>query len=245
MVYCISDIHGDFESYEKMLRKLHLTGRDTLYVLGNVIDGGQGSMDILLDMMMRENVFPVIGDHEFAALSCLKWLMKDVTKESFAGMDKGMMQRMTDWAAIGGSDTIAQFRELTDEQKEMVVDYLSDFSLYEEVEAAGKVFVLVHAGISNFDEEKDIDDYDIHELITQSPDYKRVYYKDKYLVTGHMPTRRIFEAQNPLIEHAPDGELSEYDRIFVKNNHIAINCGLEIGGRLGAVRLDDMAEFYV
>ncbi len=245
MIYCVSDIRGDYEKYSKLLKMIRLNGRDTLYVLGNVIDGADGSMKLLLDMMMRENVFPVIGEHEYAALSCMKWLMNDVTHESVSDMGSDMMQRMTAWAAIGGQSTIAEFRRLDDEQKEMVVDYLSEFSLYEEIRAGDREFVLVHAGINNFDINKEMDDYDIHELITQSPDYSKKYFDDKYLVTGHTPTRRIREELNPLIEKTPDGEPSPYDKIFAENGHIAINCGVDIGGRLAAIRLDDLAEFYV
>ena len=62
MIYCVSDIRGDYEKYSKLLKMIRLNGRDTLYVLGNVIDGADGSMKLLLDMMMRENVFPVIGE---------------------------------------------------------------------------------------------------------------------------------------------------------------------------------------
>lgn len=244
MIYVMSDIRGDYERYAKMLKKIRLSGRDTLYILGNVIDGGD-SMKLLLDMMMRENVYPVIGDHEFAALKCLNWLMNDVTEDSVANIDPKVMGKMADWIAIGGQKTIAQFKALDEEKKEMIVDYLSDFSLYEEVTANDKEFVLVHAGIANFAPDKDMDDYDIRELITQAPDYGKTYFEDRILVTGHTPTRRIYEEDNPLIEATVEGESSSYDKVFAKNNHIAVNCGVSIGGRLGAVRLDDMKEFYV
>ena len=244
MIYCISDIRGEYERFSSLLKKLHFNSRDTLYVLGNVIDGGEGSMKLLLDLMMRENVYPVIGEHEYAALSCLKWLMNDVTHSDVSGMDSDMMQRMAEWAAIGGQQTIAEFRALDEEQREMVVDYLSEFSLYEEVKAGGKQFVLVHAGINNFSEDKDLDEYDIRELLTAAPDYSRTYFADKTLVTGHTPTRRICEELNPLIDPTPDGTPSPYDKIFIESGHVAINCGVDIGGRLAAVRLDDMTAFY-
>ena len=244
MIYCISDIRGEYERFLKLLKDIRFNSRDTLYVLGNLIDGSDGSMKLLLDIMMRDNVYPVIGDHEYAALSCLKWLAEGVTHQDVSGMDADMMQRMAEWTAIGGQETIAEFRALDDDRREMVVDYLSEFSLYEEVEAGGKSFVLVHAGINNFDPGKDLDDYDIRELITQAPDYSKRFWQDKYLVTGHTPTRRIREELNPLIDKTPDGDPSPYDKVFEENGHVAINCGVDIGGRLAAVRLDDMKAFY-
>ncbi len=245
MIYCMSDIRGDFAKYTKMLSKLHLKGTDTLYVLGNVIDGSEGSMKLLFDMMMRENVFPVIGEHEYAALKCLSWLAKHSDETDLSAMDPDTMQKMLDWTALGGQQTIAEFRELTDEQREMIVDYLSDFSLYEEVEAEGTEYVLVHAGIGDFSPDKDMDEYDIHDLITTSPDYSKKYFPDKVLVTGHTPTRRIYEELYPLNGKTADGEPSRYDKAYIDNGHIAVNCGVDIGGRLCAVRLGDLAEFYV
>ena len=244
MIYCMSDIYGDYERYKKMLVKIRFSDKDILYVLGNSIDGGD-SMKILLDMMMRENVYPVIGEHEYAALRCLGKLMEASDMSDLSSLDPDTMQKLSDWVRIGGQKTIVQFRALSDEQKEMVVDYLCDFALYEEVSAGGKDFILVHAGLSNFAPEKDLDDYDIYELITGSLDYSKVYFEDKYLVTGHTPTRKIHEEDNPLLEPAVNGAPCGHDKIFIKNNHIAINCGDDIGGRLGAIRLDDMAEFYV
>ncbi len=244
MIYCMSDIRGNYNGFKNILSKIHFKDTDTLYVLGNVIDGGEGSMKLLLDMMMRENVYPVIGEHEYAAIGCLSLLMNDADDVDLAGLSHEKMERMADWASMGGQQTIKEFRELSDEQREMVVDYLSDFSLYEEAEAGGRSFVMVHAGIGNFAPDKELEEYDIRELITQPADYSKVYFEDKYLVTGHTPTRKIYEDQNPLIEKTPEGGSSPYDKIYTLNNHVAINCGSCIGGRLCAVRLDDMKPFY-
>ena len=36
----MSDIHGCFDKYQKMLRRIDFAPEDTLYVLGDVIDRG-------------------------------------------------------------------------------------------------------------------------------------------------------------------------------------------------------------
>lgn len=36
MVYCLSDIHGEFERFRRMLELIQFSGDDTLYVLGDV-----------------------------------------------------------------------------------------------------------------------------------------------------------------------------------------------------------------
>lgn len=40
MYYAMSDIHGRFDKYKEMLSLIDFTPRDTLYVLGDVIDRG-------------------------------------------------------------------------------------------------------------------------------------------------------------------------------------------------------------
>ena len=41
MYYAISDIHGRFDKYQEMLELIEFALRDTLYVLGDVIDRGR------------------------------------------------------------------------------------------------------------------------------------------------------------------------------------------------------------
>ena len=72
--YCISDIHGEYEKYQRLLSEIRFSGSDLLYVLGDSLDRGPGSMEVLLDMMLRPNVIPLIGNHEYMALHCLKFL---------------------------------------------------------------------------------------------------------------------------------------------------------------------------
>ena len=41
MIYVISDIHGCYQSYLKMLEKLKIRESDTVYILGDTIDRGR------------------------------------------------------------------------------------------------------------------------------------------------------------------------------------------------------------
>ena len=53
MIYVMSDLHGMYSSYLKMLRKIHFCDADMLYILGDVIDRGPQPIQILQDMMLR------------------------------------------------------------------------------------------------------------------------------------------------------------------------------------------------
>ena len=77
---------------------------------------------------------------------------------------------------------------------------------------------------------KKLEDYELYELIFKAPDYEKVYFENKYLVTGHLPTRAIYGAKP--------------DEIYISNNHIAIDCASGYGGRVGCIRLDDFKTFY-
>lgn len=233
--YCISDIHGDYDKYIKMLRKINFRDKDILYVLGDIVDRGNDSLKILQDMMMRINVYPIIGNHEYMAINCLKFLLKPITDEEIKNLDTNIIEGLTQWQDVGGQETIDEFHRLTAEEKEDIIDYLEEFSLYEEVTVKGRDFVLVHAGIDGFSPNKNMEDYSLHQIVFNCPDYSRVYFEDKFLVTGHLPTAYIKGNINP-------------NRIYKANNHIAIDCGCSMGlqdSKLGCICLDTLEEYYV
>lgn len=75
MIYAISDIHGCYEKCKMILKTVRFCKNDTLYVLGDVIDRGDGGIKILLDMITGENVKFIIGNHEHAVLRMLGLLV--------------------------------------------------------------------------------------------------------------------------------------------------------------------------
>lgn len=244
MIYAMADIHGQYDKYITMLEKINFNENDVLFVLGDVIDRGSQGMAILKDMMMRTNVYPILGNHEYMAITAIPWLMQEITEETVEKIDPELMQGLIEWMNVGGTASITEFRSLSREEQESILDYLSEFVLYEMVEAGGKEFVLVHAGLCNFDEKRALDDYDLSEVLFHKPDYNIKYFENKYLVTGHTPTRIAYAAeQGMLLEELTNSEYK--DVIFKKNNHIAIDCGSSFGGKLGCICLDTLEEYYV
>lgn len=71
MIYCISDIHGEYDLYLSMLEKIGFSDSDTLYVIGDVIDRGKKGVDVALDMMSRPNVVFLRGNHEEMCLDLM------------------------------------------------------------------------------------------------------------------------------------------------------------------------------
>ena len=57
----MSDLHGLYDRYMKMLDKINFKDSDTLYILGDVVDYGPEPMKLLWDMSMRANIIPNYG----------------------------------------------------------------------------------------------------------------------------------------------------------------------------------------
>lgn len=175
MHYVLSDIHGEYQRYRKMLDKIQFKDEDTLYVLGDVIDRGDAGLKILFDMMLRTNVFPILGNHEYMMGVCSKFLLKEITKESIAELEQDgeLFQGLAEWMNVGGSSTISEMQKLSMEERKDILNYLEEFSLWDEVMVAGKSFVLVHAGLSHFSPERSLDSYQIGELLLEHLDMMR------------------------------------------------------------------------
>ena len=67
MTYVVSDLHGSFEKFKKLLKEIRFTDDDVMYVLGDILDYGEESIPLLCDLSMRFNVIPILGDHDFRA----------------------------------------------------------------------------------------------------------------------------------------------------------------------------------
>jgi serine/threonine protein phosphatase 1 len=228
MNYVISDIHGHYEEYLKLLKQVNFKESDNLYVLGDVVDRGPEPVKVLQDMMMRVNVFPLLGNHDYFAM---RFLMAMQKPKGISGLPAQEQQELKIWIQDGGAVTAKQIMELDEEEREDLLDYMEEFLLYAQVKAGRNRYVLVHAGLDHFSPDRALEDYHYSELIYREPDYDQVYFKDQILVTGHRPTFKIDEKYRGMI--------------MEKNNHVAIDCGAAYGERLGAYCLETGKQYYV
>lgn len=223
MTYVVSNLHGCYEKYKKLLDKINFKDTDILYVLGDIVDYGDAPMELIADLSMRYNVYPIVGEHDYTAIRMLQGFDRMLT--SGADPDPDYIAEMTDWATHGGKVTLDGFRALDEEMREGVIDYLSDLALYEEVTVKNKTYLLVHAGIADFDPDADLDDYLPEDFISTPADLDGTYYPDKTLVVGHIATK--------------SGKIERGEHV------IAIDCGACFGGQLGCLCLETGEEFYV
>ncbi len=234
MRYIIADIHGCYNEYINLLKKINFSDNDILYILGDVVDRGPEPIKILHDMMKRSNVFLIIGNHEFMMYTILKKLAVEITSENCENyLDADDILKYNLWLQNGGYTTLKQFSNLSRDEKEDILDYIGDFSYYETINYNNKEYVLVHADLGNYSPYIKLGDYGLDEIIDHRADYSKRYFQDtnKYLITGHTPTL-----------HIPNWNKAE---VYEKNGHIAIDCGCVCGGRLAAYCIETGKATYV
>lgn len=230
--YVISDIHGQYDEFIAILDRINLQDTDTLYVLGDILDRGPHPIKVLLKLMEMPNAICLVGNHEYMAVECLSFLMQEVTDRSLDELDHKTLDNLVTWQYNGAKTTIDEFRALSREMQVEVIDFIKDMSIYEELTVGGQDYLLVHAGLGNFDPARTMDDYSLHDLIWKEADYSRQYFDDKIVITGHTPTQFIKGNPKPGF-------------IYRHQNHIAIDCGAYLeDGRLAAVCLETGEEFY-
>lgn len=237
MIYVMSDIHGCYNKYIKMLQQINFSDADDLYVLGDVIDRGDEPIKILQDMMMRPNVYPIMGNHEEIALRFLPRLIQEITDENCSLMEEMIEDGLTIWLNMDGGDTtVKEFAKLSKEEKCDVLDYLQyDLRLYDIVEVNRTRYVLCHQGLpdgATLDKLIGHNDYSPIDFISASLDPNKQYFDNKtYLVTGHTPTMTFGE---------------KYKGKIIRNkNNILIDTGAVMDGNLACLCLDTGKEYYI
>lgn len=223
MTYVMSDLHGDYKKFLEMVEKINLSEQDILYILGDVLDYGEESMALINDLSVRLNVYPIAGEHDFLAARMLKGF--DDMLKSGATPDPEYIAEMTQWVQNGGQSTLDGYRALDEDGREGVLDYLSEMTLYEEVEINGENYVLLHAGIADYTDGDLLEDFMPEDFFSAPLDASRALIKDCTVVAGHVPTA--------------SGKIERGE------GSILIDCGVCEGGRLGCLCLETGKEFYV
>ena len=242
MVYVMSDIHGNMERFDSILRQIDLQAEDKLYILGDVIDRFPDGIRILRRIMKMPNVQMLLGNHEYMMMNAF------APKETFIDApwsDEPPRKAYQLWYRNGGKVTHDYLKRIRKTVRQEICDYIYSLPLNLEVEVNGTKYMLVHGGAEAVFEDWLLDWY-------PSKRAYAVWFRqrlwdppvpDHVMIFGHTPT--IEYAHEPLLSiwHNRDGD------------KIGIDCGggypppdpddrFGFYGRLACLRLDDMKEFY-
>ncbi len=230
MIYVISDLHGyPHERFLQLLEEASFGKRDFLYILGDVVDrNGDGGVETLNWLMYQTNVQLLRGNHE-SMLLANAFIFDEITEDSVNAYTAEKVDILTRYRLDGGEVTLKAMQKLPKDTLQDILDYLSDCPLYETVSAGGRDYILVHAGLGEFDPKKHIEEYAEEDLLWNWPEITDVYYKKVTTVFGHRPTFTFGD------EYA--------DKTVKTDTWIDIDTGAGYGHEPVLLRLNDMKEF--
>ncbi|SEM38314.1 serine/threonine protein phosphatase 1 [Butyrivibrio sp. ob235] len=192
--YVVSDLHGQYRIFLKLLEMVDFSENDQLYMLGDAIDRGPEGLNILQHVKNATNMDMLIGNHEFMMLNAVA-LDGTTTNdyEKLPGRDGEL------WIfGNGGNKTYFRYRRYKIEERVELLEWLKTRSLTKLVEVNGKKFFLTH---SFFDLDKidvpynEIDYQTAWSTVWLTP-FRRDLYVDKQeytslkdwtFIVGHVP----------------------------------------------------------
>ena len=214
----MSDIHGMYNKYIKMLQLINFTKEDELYILGDIFDRGEQPIDILEHIIAHDNIHLIRGNHEEMFLEYYNYGEYYWISENGGDTTLNQIQDYQMKSNINYLDAVAQ--------------YVSRLPLYKIIEVNNVKYFLVHAEVDT-EIDKEINYQSKDKLLWGTEDiHMDKQFKDYVVIHGHTPVQ--------LIEQNNSGT------IIKRKHNIYIDCGACFNnGKLGCLRLDDLKEFYV
>ncbi len=223
MRYAISDIHGNYDLLIKLLKKIKFSKNDKLYVAGDFIDKGKGSIKLVrFFQSLGEQAIVIMGNHEYDFSKYMRSLIRqDLDNESLI---------------IKAKEYLKETEDLTFSDLENIM-FLPFY--HEEAD-----FIMVHAGVP-LDENQKI--LPLRQAKREELVYGREFKEpnvlpnqEKCVLFGHTPS--FYISGKPEIikyrrEEAKGDKLSDYYKIH-------LDTGNYLTKTLGIINLDTMETVY-
>lgn len=224
-VYVMSDIHGEGDLFHAMLKQIHFSEEDTLYILGDVIDRGSDGISLLQEIRDTPNMILLMGNHEHMMLQCC--LRQASTLDYLR------------WNRNGNTHTIRSLRKLDSVEQKSIIHYLAKLQTHVEVNVASVPYYLAHGFPSDNPEEEVWKRPELHE---------RNPKPGCCVVIGHTPVLNLVVPRQDRATYMQLMERNkEHPQILFASGFIDIDCGCSFPEpikTLGCLRLDDLQEFY-
>ncbi|ARC17000.2 TPA: serine/threonine protein phosphatase [Clostridioides difficile] len=216
--YVMSDLHGMYDKFISMLEQINFNSNDHLYILGDVLDRGDKSLEIIDYIRKYKNITLLKGNHEL------------MFQESYTDVNSSFL-----WFYNGGKDTFYDLGMKSYEYKENFYKYIKNLPYLEIIDN----FILVHAGLylpNNYE------NLSIEQIIELQEEDICVW--DRTILN----TNKHIKGYTIIIGHTPTQNIKDYEKaeIYKQEGIINIDCGACFdNGKLACLRLDDMKEFYI
>lgn len=214
----MSDLHGMYDKFISMLEQINFNSNDHLYILGDVLDRGDKSLEIIDYIRNHKNITLLKGNHEL------------MFQESWRDTNNRYL-----WFYNGGDDTFYKLKNKKFEYEESFYKYIKNLPYLEIIDN----FILVHAGLylpNNYE------NLSIEQIIELQEEDICVW--DRTILN----TNKHIKGYTIIIGHTPTKNIKDYEKaeIYKQEGIINIDRGACFdNGKLACLRLDDMKEFYI
>jgi len=230
MRYCCSDLHGCFDEFMELLKKINFKGSDTMYVLGDNIDRGPKPIELLKYIYENNNIISLMGNHE-------KFLL-DYINSGFDDKDTSL------WDKNDGEITRLAVDKLHKDDPVLcknITDNIRNWDICLIIEP----YILSHAGYNAMKLKnkpstiESLNKMTPDEFVWSREDFFKCKGIDDYItIFGHTPTR--------LIRTAFSQKKSDDIWACIKyNDKIGIDGAIAYGGQLNCINLDTLEIFIV
>lgn len=179
--YCCSDLHGQYEIFTRI--KKIMKEDDVCYILGDVVDRGEGSIKILMEVMCDRRFKMLRGNHE--------QLMLDALEENDYYF----------WYSNGGDVTHMELSTYSPMVESQIISFLRKLPYHFEYENK----ILTHAGF-NFLMEDLVLNGQLRDTIMWDRshiDSVSQSKRGKIQVHGHTPCQSIKEGHDKMLQYHP------------------------------------------
>jgi serine/threonine protein phosphatase 1 len=224
----MSDIHGEYGLFLRLLDKIGFSDSDELFIAGDIIEKGSDSVKLAKLILSMPNAHAIKGNHEDYFIKHYNYLMKC----AFGDFDKvllGLKSMITDSGGDG---------ELLDWD---TVDGLEALPYYIEADD----FVCIHAGVTLTPEGKlpPLSAVPTDELVSnrkfKNPDVIPV--DSKCVFFGHTATSAV-SGENKILGYKKPNSAFGDIRDFAK---IHLDTCTFLSGILGCFAVDSLKAYYV
>ncbi|BAQ64449.1 metallophosphoesterase family protein [Geminocystis sp. NIES-3709] len=166
--FVIGDVHGHYDALSELFDKISPTQEDDIYFLGDLIDRGPQSAQVV-QFVMDNNYKCILGNHEIMLLDALGG--EQINQQIFHG-----------WLQNGGNTTIASYGNKTPPKEH--IEWIKNLPLYFDLGD----YWLVHAGV---DPHLPIDQQSSEQFCWIRRSFHRStqpYFEDKTIIIGHTIT---------------------------------------------------------